>query len=204
MMLSEPPVVKKPAASSGAWKSDKPIATISSSICFRPKNARLPPSAFSVKNSRNASRPSAAISSLALKTYRGARPRRQSMSLAESAFIRSKISARERPTDGSALRMKWRAERPEQRRHVTKCPSFRELARLVARRPAAIVHEGIVAESKVHDPGAAAETSRTPEFLEGNCRLPGARGPHRSRLGEKRRPADPSASTRPPGFGLRL
>src|SRR6266567_8175614 len=69
-----------------------------------------------VKKARNASRPSAAISSLALKTYRGVRPCRQSISPAESAFIRAKISARERPTDGSALRMKWRAERPEQRR----------------------------------------------------------------------------------------
>ena len=56
------------AASSGAWKSESPMATTSSSMRFKPKNARLPPRAFSVKNARNASRPSVAISSFALNT----------------------------------------------------------------------------------------------------------------------------------------
>ena len=104
-MLSVPPVDMKPCASSGAWKRSSAISTTSSSICLTLGNARLPPSAFSEKNSMNASRPTSLSSSVALKTKSGTRPCCQSASPSFIARIAAITSFRERPFGGKVLRI---------------------------------------------------------------------------------------------------
>ena len=68
MMLSLPPLVMWPVAPAGACSSASPIATTSDSKVLRLGKARPAPSAFSLKNLKNASRPARNASSDPLKT----------------------------------------------------------------------------------------------------------------------------------------
>ena len=108
MMLSEPPVVKKPIASSGAWKSDRPIAMISSSIFFRPWNALAAQRILGEKRQERIA-PERRDLVVGLEHVERNAARRQSMSPAERAFMCAKISSRDR-TDGGGGCCAWIAK----------------------------------------------------------------------------------------------
>ena len=75
-MLSVPPEVMFPAAPSGAWRSDKPMATTSSSMRFRLGKASGP-SAFSDWYMAYASLATRITSSPGLNTYTAVRAARR-------------------------------------------------------------------------------------------------------------------------------